>query len=153
MSGTRIHLAAPPVDLAAGCLAVLIGAAGLRPARDWPLGTPTDPGSGAFPALVCLGLIALGIWIGARSLIARSEARLPLGGGRPMFIVTLSVTLFALLLDQIGLFAAILILVLIADRAGARPRPLVMAIFGAGLAGGCVLLFVQGLGMPIRVWP
>jgi len=153
MPGTRIRLADPPIDLAAGCLSALIGAGGLWLARDWPLGTPTDPGSGAFPVLVCLGLIALGIWIGARPLIATTGARLSAGGLRPAFLVTLSVVSFALLLDQIGLFASILILVLIADRAGARPRPLVMTVFGAGLAGGCVLLFVQGLGLPIRVWP
>jgi len=153
MSGTRIRLAAPPLDLAAGCLSALIGAGGLRPARDWPLGTPTDPGSGAFPVLVCLGLIVLGIWIGARSLIVPGGARLSSGGGRPVLVVTSAVALFALLLDKIGLFAAILVLVLVADRAGAKPRPLIMAVFGACLAGACVLLFVQGLGLPIRVWP
>lgn len=144
---------APSTDLVAGGFSTLIGAGGLWPARDWPLGSPTDPGSGAFPVVVCLGLVGLGIWLAVRSLISRRGTRLSIGGLRPAAVITLSVTLFALLLDRAGLILSILLLVLIADRAGARPRAPTMLVLGAVLAGACALLFVRGLGLPMRVWP
>lgn len=153
MTEPRIGASVPSTDLVAGGFSALIGTGGLWLARDWPLGSPTDPGSGAFPVVVCLGLVGLGIWLAARSLIAGGGGRLSTGGLRPTVVITVSVTLFAILLDRAGLFLSIVLLVLIADRAGARPRPLVMLLFGAALAGACALLFVQGLGLPMRVWP
>lgn len=152
MFGTRFHLTAPSADLGAGLLSAAIGGGGLVLARDWPLGTPTDPGSGAFPVLICLGLIGLGALTIARAVIVNGEP-LTARAWRPLLFVTLSVSVFALLLERIGLFVAILLLVLVADLAGAKPRPLVMGIFGAGLAGCCAVVFVQGLGLPIQVWP
>jgi hypothetical protein len=68
-------------------------------------------------------------------------------------MLTLSVLVFALLLERIGLVLSIYIAVAVARAAAPDYRPVQVLILGTILAVGSVLLFVHGLGLPLRPWP
>lgn len=139
-------------DLAAGLLIAAIGAGALWIGRDWQQGTLASVQSGFFPRVLGIALVLFGTVIAGRGLLLPGAA-LPGWAWRPLAGVTVAVLGFALSLEWLGLVPAILVLVALGNLAGQPLRPLPLAVLGTALAGGCVAIFVGGLGLPFRVWP
>ncbi|WP_448203920.1 tripartite tricarboxylate transporter TctB family protein [Azospirillum sp. sgz302134] len=129
-----------------------IGLGALWLGRDWPTGTLAAVQSGFFPRLLSVLLLVFGTIVAVRGMLIPGEG-LSAWAWRPLLGVTVAVLAFAAALESLGLVAAVLLLVGLGNLAGQPLRLVPLAALGAGLALGCIALFVWGLGLPIQVWP
>lgn len=138
-----------PKDFWAGIVYVVLGAGFALIARDYSLGTAIRMGPGYFPTvlgalLACVGLISV-----ARGITRSGE---PLEGfaWRPVVFVSLSLILFAVLLNGAGLILALAALLLIAPMAAQSLKYSVTgALAAVFLIAFCALIFVEALGLPL----
>ena len=139
-------------DFWAGLLFAAIGLFFLGNALFLPLGSSSHMGPGYFPALTGGLLLLLGVAIAVRALLAGGipVSRVHL---RPMVFVILSVLVFALTVELIGLPVSIVALVVVAGLARVRPRMTEYLLLGAFLALCTTLLFVWALELPFKWWP
>ena len=139
-------------DVAAGLMFLLVGAGGLWIARDYPLGTAVRIGTGVFPRILCWGLVGLGVIILIQGFVGAGE-RLTRWSVRPLIFVSLAVLAFALLLEPLGLVVATLALLLLGAAGSPETRWREVTIFAVVMAAVGVILFVEGLGLPLKVLP
>ena len=141
-----------PRDFAAGALFVATGVAALVIGRGYRLGTLLSMGPGYFPRIVGVLLSVLGLAVVVASL---REDGAPLSAWRlrPLVLVIASIVLFGWSLERFGLVAASMLLVVVACLAD-RERNVFEAV-GVAVALTIIawLVFVQGLEMPLLVWP
>ena len=155
-----------PEDFGSGVLFTLLGLGTLYMALGYPMGTATRMGPGYLPSVLSGLLITLGVAITLRSLTLRpDESATPpqerrkrrlihsLGVLRPLLFISLALVSFGLLLPRIGLFLAVIVMVLISAFADFENHLRVAIPLSVVLAIAVVLIFVQGLGIPIPVWP
>ncbi|MCM0018778.1 MAG: tripartite tricarboxylate transporter TctB family protein [Tagaea sp.] len=137
-------------DVWAGALYVAIAVAAFWIARDYRLGTAARMGSGYFPMLVAGVLLAIGVASILRGLL-RPGAQVLALAVRPVLFVTGACVAFALLLERAGFVPALAALCAIAAFADRDFRPAwrKLAIL-AGFVGACALVFVVGLGLPVK---
>jgi hypothetical protein len=72
---------------------------------------------------------------------------------RPVVFVTLSLVVFGLALERLGLVLSILLLTGMGATAGRSLRPIETAIATLVLIALCWLVFIVGLSLTIPVWP
>ena len=72
---------------------------------------------------------------------------------RPVVFVTLSLVVFGLALERLGLVLSILLLTAIGAAAARSMRPLETAIATLVLIALCWLIFIVGLSLTIPLWP
>jgi hypothetical protein len=141
-----------PKDFYAGLLFVAIGLADLVIVRSYPLGTSSRMGPGYFPRILGILLLGLGALLSLRGLRSGGEA-MSRWHWRPLSIVLLSVLVWGLTAQGLGLVVASLALVFVSsvasDEFGWREALLSGAIQAAAMAA----LFIYGLGVPLPVWP
>lgn len=123
-------------------------------AADYPLGSNAAPGPGRIPLGLCTALAVIGLMLLLRSAKAATPALrvLPIAL-RPMACVLAAILLFALLLEPLGLLLTVPLVTACVSLADGRLRPLEWLLTAIGIALGCWLLFVWGLGLPLPVWP
>lgn len=145
--------------LPVGMSCILIGAAAAWVASAYPVGSVTAMGPGFVPLVVAALLITLGGLVlvrrGADAPATEAGADAPrrMDVLRPILAIGLSVLVFGLTIERLGLLAAVFLVVLVAGYAmeGARPLPtLAMAV---AFALAAALIFVVLLGLPIRLGP
>jgi putative tricarboxylic transport membrane protein len=139
-------------DLLAGLLLASFGGVGVWLGSGYSLGTAARMGPGFFPLLVSIALLAFGLLTSVVAFVADE----PLEGNwalRPLVLVLASVAVFALALRPFGLIVAIMLLVGVSALGGRGSRLVETVLLAIGLSGFAVLLFVEGLGIPVRVWP
>ena len=139
-------------DLCAGLLFVAIGAVVVIVAGGYPIGSAMRMGPGYFPVLLGGILIVLGAVIGGRALRSCEAVALPPFRLRPLLLVTLSILVFALLVERFGLVPAIAATVLVSCLGGHEFRAREVAVLAAILAIASVLIFHIGLGLPFTLW-
>lgn len=138
-------------QILAGLLFVSIGVAFLIGSFDLSYGTWRKIGPGAFPALVAVLLIVMGIIVGfsARKSDAK-EAPLRLYSSNLPVIIG-AVVVFGLVIRGGGLLPAVFCCCLVSSFASRPLRPVKSAIYGLALGAACSLAFVKGLGMPVSI--
>lgn len=136
----------------AGLLFSAFGALGLVLGRDYEVGTAFRMGAGYFPMVVGWALLLLGLSMLIMGFAVDGE-RVKGVMLRPLFFVLASVILFAVLVRPLGLVVATVLMTLVARAGGWDWRPLEIILLAFVLAGGSVLLFIYGLGLPFPVWP
>lgn len=139
-------------DLLAGLLFIGFGAAAVYLAGGYPLGSAMRMGPGYFPTILGGLLTLLGTALLIRGLVLPGKATSPFGLG-PLFLVLLSVALFAWSVDRVGIVLAVVLVVLVSSMASGRFRwteVLILAFLMAGLAVG---LFTKALGLPFKILP
>ena len=141
-----------PKDFYAGLLFMAIGLADLMIIRSYPLGTSSRMGPGYFPRILGILLVGLGALLSLRGFRSGGEA-ISRWHWRPLSIVLLSVLIWGLTAQRLGLVVASLALVFVSsvasDEFGWREALLSGAIQAAAMAA----LFIYGLGIPLPVWP
>lgn len=138
-------------EVLAGALFTAIGLAFLIGSFELSFGTLRKIGPAGFPALVAVGLVAMGVLVliqGLRST-ARHEAVQFFPG--KLAVIILSIVVFGLTVRGAGLLFAVALCSLTAAFASRPYRPIRMAIYGVLLGGLCSLAFVTGLGMPVAI--
>lgn len=139
-------------NFVAGLVFAGVGFFGLWAGRELNVGTAAEMGEGYFPLLMCKFLIALGALISVIGLIASGEP-LERIKWRPLTLVTGSVLAFAAALESLGVIAAIVAAVIVANFAGEPERAKSVVTLAVVLSLAVLAIFVWGLGLPIRALP
>jgi hypothetical protein len=146
-------MAAPlekPRDLVGGVLVMAIGAGFLLFGRELEMGSSFRMGSGYFPTVLSLLMIALGAALTALAWRAQPEegafAHVPWRG---LLLVLGATVFFGLTLRGLGL-APVLALVVLATAWASRYATWRSSVpLALGLAVFCTVLFIQLLGLPL----
>lgn len=139
-------------DFFAGLLFVAIGGGACLVASAYPLGTTALMGPGYFPEMVGGLLVVFGIVLAAKNLGVEGEP-VTVGSPRGLVLVTLSVSLFGILLSSLGLVLTTFVSTAVACLASAESRWREFIGIYLFLAVLVTLIFVIGLSMPIALWP
>jgi putative tricarboxylic transport membrane protein len=144
-------------DVLSGLLFVAVALFGLWLSRDYPIGTALRMGTGYVPRLLCWILLGLGIVILVQGLREAQTARVLLLGDRsawlPVVFVTLSLVIFGLTIERLGLVLSIFLLIAVGAVAARDLRVLETLAAAAVLIVLSWAIFILGLGLTIPVWP
>ena len=140
-----------PQDFGAAVFFILLGAAGLWFGWEYRTGTISEMGPGYVPRLLGFLLIGFGIVIGLRSLTLEGPPIEPVSW-RPLVLVLIAITAFALLIDSAGLAIAIFAVTVVSAFASSEARWKETVALGVVLAVSCVLVFVYALKQSIPVF-
>jgi hypothetical protein len=144
-------------NVLAGLMFMGVAAFALWVSRDYPIGTALRMGTGYVPRLLAWILLLLGLAILLQDLRTRTvEAQRDaetLSSLRPLFFVTLSLLVFGLTIERLGLFVATVLIAGIGSLAGRGTRPIETLIAGLVMAAVAVGIFILGLGLTIPIWP
>ncbi len=119
----------------------------LHAAGSYSFGTLRRMGPGFFPAALGVLVAGFGALLALPALFRRGE--LPRPSPRPLVTITAGGLAFTYLIEPFGLVPATLVLVGLAALAEPRFRPLRTAILAAALAALAMLVFSEGLGIPV----
>jgi hypothetical protein len=139
-------------DIAFGAFLILLAVVALFGTRTLAVGTAADMGPGYVPRALAWIILAFGLAIGATGLRAGHRA-LPRFDLRSFVMVLSSLAVFALLLPKGGLVLATLGTLACSTCALSDFKWRESLLFAVGLTALTVLLFVNGLGLPLAVWP
>ena len=140
-------------DCLAGSVFMLFGVLAFFISRNYEAGSLLDMGPGYFPRILSVCLSLLGAVILFRGLKSRrgdgvTWAFLPLG------ILSLSVVLFGLLVERLGLVPSLAVLVVVSAAAGREFKFREVAVLASVICLFAVVVFVWGLKMrfPLFAW-
>lgn len=123
-------------------------------AATWKLsgGTAANMGPGYMPRVIALALLGFGLFFAGRGMVGAYVGieRVQL---RPLLAVSVSVGLFAFLVENFGLAAASLATVVIAAIGSRESRFFEVIVFGLAMTVAAILLFVKVLALPVPIWP
>lgn len=141
-----------PRDFWAGLLFIAIGAGTLLIALNYSMGTAARMGPGYFPRALGGLLMLLG---GVSVLRSLRMSGAPIGGWRtrPLVIVLVSVVIFGLMVQYVGLALSTIVLVFASSAASHEFRPAEAAVSGVLMAMLCVGVFVYALSIQLPIWP
>jgi len=134
-------------DIWSGLMLIVIGAAAILVARNYPFGTALRMGPGFFPVVLGGLLIVFGLAILAIGL-RQGESMAGSWSLRALIILPLSLILFGLLMEYAGFVPAMLVLIVGSATASTEFRFLEVLLFAAGLTALSVAVFVWALGLP-----
>jgi putative tricarboxylic transport membrane protein len=139
-------------DLVAGLMFIAFGALGLILGKAYPMGTSVRMGPGYLPTLLCWILITLGAIVGGKGAIVGG---LPLERWyfRPLLMVCAGLMVFALLIEGVGLPAAVMATVVVGALGGQEFRLLEVIALAIVLAIMAIAIFIYGLGLPMPIIP
>lgn len=141
-------------DFLLGLTYILFGAVyGVYTLQDLPLGTAFNMGPGYFPLWLCGILIILGLIVGYQAFEENVEhinfRTLPWRG---IFLITASITVFALLARGAGLVISTMAAAIIAAWAARTTTWLSAVTTAAFLAFFSTLVFVYGMQLPLGIF-
>ncbi|CAO3425824.1 tripartite tricarboxylate transporter TctB family protein [Azospirillum doebereinerae] len=140
-------------DFVSGLALVAVGGGALFAARDYAMGTAFRMGPGYFPALLGGLLALLGIAISLRALWIDEGNRMGGVAWRPLVLVLGGVLSFSAALGVLGLALASLLALTVSALATHDVRHWEVPVLSLGLSGFSLVVFVYGLGLPIKIWP
>jgi Tripartite tricarboxylate transporter TctB family len=140
-----------PKDFWAGLIFVAIGVAFILLAQAYRLGTMHRMGPAMFPTVVGALLAGLGVIIALRSLLVDGDP-VPRFHARPIGVALAAIVLFGVVLQWLGLIAAVAALVLVGAYAARDVRPLENLALAAAMVLFSVAVFVWLLGLPLPLW-
>jgi hypothetical protein len=139
-------------DVAFGAFLILLSVVALWETRELALGTAADMGPGYVPRALAWILMGFGLAFAGSGLRAGYRS-LPRFDFRSFLMVLLSLAVFALLLPKGGLVLATFATLACSTFAVSGFRWRESLLFAMLITVFTVLLFVNGLGLPLAVWP
>ena len=146
-----MHLRLNVPDLSFAVFLVALGALAFALARDLSVGTAASMGPGYVPRGLSVIIMVYGLILGARALFSGRQP-FPDIAFRPLFLISASVALFAIMLPLVGLAITSFAVVICAGFAAYDVRMRENAVVALVLSAFGVLLFVKALGLPIAIW-
>lgn len=140
-------------DLLSGVMFSGFGLGAAVVASGYGFGSPARMGPGFFPVVVGALLTALGLALIVQSL-RYPEADKPVEAlhFRPLFFISAAIASFGILMEERGLIAALVALIVIARFAGREGSLLELAVMVVVLIAVAVGIFVYGLNIYLRLW-
>jgi hypothetical protein len=139
-------------DALAGLLFMALGALALALASGYPMGTTMRMGPGYFPSALGGILFLFGVYVAARGVRSGEKVR-GAWGWRPLALITLSIVLFGLLLERLGLIPAALLMVFVAAAAGREFRFKEVLVLAVVMTAFSATLFLYFLKLPYPLLP
>jgi hypothetical protein len=139
-------------ELAFGLFLVALALFGFYATQALSVGTASDMGPGYVPRALIWTILVSGLAFAVKGYLA-SLMPLPVFAWRPLLAILTAVAVFALCFEWLGLVVAVVAAILVAGMAARPAQPHVLLPFGAGVAAFSALLFVKGLGLPLKLWP
>ena len=140
-------------DAAAGILFIAVGIFFGIYSISYKMGTLLGMGPGFFPFALSILVVLLGLIILIRAMLLPRLQEISVKTVQPVIAISISILAFAAMVNDFGLFASIIILVLL-SRFAAKPLEIGRTLtLGLILAVACSVLFVHLLGIPIRIFP
>lgn len=139
-------------DIVAGLVFAASGITGLVLGREYEFGVARAMGPGYLPTVLCWGLIGLGLMIAVKGAIEGGDL-LTRWRLRPLLLVLAAVGVFALTIERLGLFLAVVATALLSSFASDDVRIKEMIALAVLLAAISSAVFVYGLSLPISIWP
>ena len=131
-------------------LFILFGIAFLVISPNYEFGSLSRIGSGFFPTVLSVLLIILGLAIGVRSLVW-AERPLERLAFLPTFLVTLSMLVFAVTVENAGAIVAIVLTTIIASFASKQFNWISRLSLAVALTVFSIVVFIWSLGMPVPI--
>ncbi|WBV45240.1 tripartite tricarboxylate transporter TctB family protein [Pseudoroseomonas cervicalis] len=140
-------------DIIGGGLLMAGGIWFLLYSGNYSMGTLRRMGPGYFPLVIGGMIILFGLLVLVPGLLRAGS--MPRPEWRPFFTISVSVLAFALVVERFGLIPATFALTIAAALAEPGLRPVRTLLLAIGLSTIGVLVFTQGLGIPIPAirWP
>ena len=138
-------------DLSFAVFLVVLGALAFALARDLSVGTAASMGPGYVPRGLSVIIMVYGLILGVRAMFTGPHP-FPDIAFRPLFLISASVALFAIMLPLVGLAITSFAVVICAGFAAYDVRMRENAVVALVLSAFGVLLFVKALGLPIAIW-
>src|SRR3954453_5306107 len=107
-------------DFWSGLMFVVVGAIFAIGATNYSMGTSARPGAGYFPLMLSVIMAILGAIVLFKSLTIESPGGDPVGGiaWKPVLIIVVAIAVLGILLERLGLFITVPILIIISSLAG-----------------------------------
>lgn len=137
--------------LCAGVLIIAIGLSGIFFASDLRFGRLSSMGPGFLPTVLSWLIVALGAAVLTMMIHEDTEVIDP-PVARPVFMIFLSVGLFALLIRPAGLALTVFVTAFVSSYAG-KARFFETLVLAAAAAVATTLVFIVLLGLPLPIWP
>lgn len=138
-------------DLLGGLLMAGVGAFAAIYAGRYDFGTLRQMGPGFYPVVVGWVLTGMGGLLSVQSLL-RHAPPLRFSVGPPLLVIGV-VTLFGLMLDQLGLVITLPVCAFLLTYLTGSLSVLHRFITAAVMTGLSLLIFIAGLGMLMPLWP
>lgn len=135
-----------------GAILILIACGILVFSWDYPVGSLTEMGPGFMPRCVGLGLAALGGIVLVLDLKASALEPLERPNWRSLIFICSAITIFALIVNRIGLVPAMFLAVSVSMLADSQARPIGIILYSTILTFLGWLLFIQALGLPLSAF-
>lgn len=139
-------------DVLAGAVFVLIGGAFAVGSLSYELGTLLRMGPGYFPLVVGVILVALGLGVLVKGLIAGEDITFGTIPWRAVVVIVVALVFFGFCVRRLGFAPTSMVTALLTTLASRRIRPLTAIAVAAGLTLAAVLIFVVGLQLRIPLW-
>ncbi len=134
-------------DFLAGLLFLALGVLTIFFARDYPMGLAARMGPGYFPTVLGGILCLFGVVVMIRGI--RSGAPVQgAWGWRPLGLITLSIVVFGLTMEKLGLIPALMLLFFVAALAGREFRFREVLLLAVLMSAFAAAVFVYGLKLP-----
>lgn len=141
-------------DFWSGVMFVVLGVGFSLGALQYAMGTSARMGPGYFPFWLGVCMAVLGAYVSFAALSPKAEAVIVEKFDWKMsFIIIGSVVFFGLVLNYLGVYIAIFLLVLTTSFASHVFSWKVAIINGLFVTAFCWLAFIKGLGLIFPLWP
>jgi hypothetical protein len=142
-------------DFWSGLMFLITGVGFAIGATNYSMGTSARPGAGYFPLILSTILAIMGGVVLFKALTIETEDGEPIGAiaWRPLIIIVLAITVFAILLPRLGMFITIPILIIIVSFAGDEFSWVGVLVSCVVLTAFSWLVFIKGLGLTIPLLP
>ena len=142
-------------DFWSGLMFLVVGAAFAVGATNYSMGTSARPGAGYFPLILSVILTIMGAVVLFEALTIETEDGEPIGAiaWRPLIVVVLAITVFAILLPRLGMLITVPILIMIVSFAGDEFGWIGVIVNSVVLTAFSWLIFIKGLGLTIPLLP
>lgn len=141
-------------DFWSGVMFAVIGTLASIGSLKYTMGSANDMGPGYFPFWLGVCLATLGAAIAVRSLAAKAPiSHLDPADWKTVATLLGAVALAGLLLNYLGIFLTIVILVVLSSTASHLFSWKIAFATGLGLALFVWLAFIKGLGLVFPLWP
>jgi hypothetical protein len=138
-------------DILAGLVFIGFGLAFAVTAWTYDLGTALRMGPGYFPLVLGGGLVLLGVLVVVEGFAAGEGEEIGPIPWRGIILLTAAIVFFGFTIAGLGLAPSLFVTVLLAAFSSERTTVLSAFVMAAALTVFCVLIFVQALGMPVRL--
>jgi hypothetical protein len=135
-------------DLWAGLMYIVLGAAGIWIARDYPFGSALRMGPGYFPTVLGGIMIAMGLYVLALGLRKNHEKIVGNWSLRALLVLPVAMVVFGILMEHAGFLPAMAALVPVSALAGREFKWKEVVPLTVGLTIVCTAGFIYGLGLP-----